>query len=287
MKINVNKLPLLLLVAASAALFSCSGKKQKTTTVTSTDGATVEIPADIYNYTTADRANKKKVAVEKLGFKSNVKDVKDHEFEGNQSLKELYLLNGFVHVSPYGFAGCTNLEKIVSTGTVDVLNDFSFQGCSSLKALDMNVRTVGLSTFQGCTSLEYFHSGDDLYWVRDSAFADCKNLKSVIMGIALNKFEDAAFAGCTEIEEISVPNDWKLHMFNVYKDMPKLQKVYLLTMEYYEFPANSIDFPCEQVDLYVPDSFLDKFKESTSWTRFKSILPLSQSAYFTEMGSRK
>ncbi len=287
MKSKTNKLTAVVALACAATLFSCSGGKKQAQSVTAADGTTVEIPGDIYNYTNADRQNKKKVNVEHLGFKSNVKDVKEHEFENNQSIKEVYLLDGFVHVANYAFAGCTNLQKLVTTGTIDVLNDNAFQGCTSLEGLDSDVRTIGLSTFQGCSSLEYFRSRDNLYWVRDSAFADCTNLKSVIMGITLAKFEDAAFANCPNIEEISVPNDYKLHMFNVYKDMQKLQKVYLLVMEYFDFPEASKDFPCEQVDLYVPDAYLEQYKAADSWSRFKQILPLSQSEYYTDQGFTK
>ncbi len=286
MKSKMNKWTAVAAVALATAFFSCSGNKAAKT-ATSADGTTINLPTDIHYYTSGERKAKKKITAEALSFKPDVQDVKEHEFENNKSIKELYILNRCVNIAPYGFAGCTNLERIVSTATIDVVNDNAFEGCTALQAVENDIRTIGLSSFAGCTSIERFISTDNIYWVRDSAFLGCTNLKSVILGITLTKFEDTAFEDCPNIEEISVPNDWRRHMFNVYKDMPNLKKVYLLSMEHYKFPDNSKDFNCEQVDLYVPDMFLDSFKNDESWSRFKSILPLSQTEYFTAEGYRK
>ncbi len=294
----MKKTTILILTAVAAttmvcttALTSCSGKQE---TATAADGTTIELPSDIHYYTAGERKAGKKPTSEVLGFRlvpKNMKDgkmdVKEHEFEGNTHIREIYMTDPCTNIAPYAFAGCTNLQQLVSTATIDVINDNAFEGCSSLGALESDVRTIGLSSFAGCTSMERFIATDNLYWVRDSAFLNCTSLKSVIMGIALSKFEDTAFEGCTAVEEISIPSAWKLHMFNVYKSMPNIQRVYLLTMEPFGFPESSKDFPCEQVDLYVPDAFLQNFKEDASWARFKSIVPLSQSQYFTETGIRK
>ncbi len=300
MNIRMNTLTAGLTLVCAAALFACSGGKGSKA-VTTADGTTIEVPKDIHYYTNGERnayydakerKSKKQIESEALGFKLATKqfptfDVKEGEFQGNEHIKEIYITDHCVNIAPYAFANCTNLEKIVSTSTIDVVNDDAFENCTSLKALDNDIRTIGLSTFANCTSLESFISTDNIYWVRDSAFLNCTSLKTVILGITLTKFEDAAFEGCTAVEEISIPAAWKLHMFNVYQSMPNLKKVYLLTTEPYAFPENSKDFNCEQVDLYVPDMFLQNFKDDASWARFKSINPLSQTEYFNEMGARK
>jgi len=286
MKKHFGRWTAVLALVCAAGLVSCNEKKEEKQA--DADGKPVlEIPKDLYRYTSADQANKKTVTAEKLGFSKNVKTVVKEEFKDNKSIKELYLLDGFAHVSEYGFAGCTELEKLVMTGTIDVLNDHAFEGCSKLKGVDGDIRTIGLSTFKGCTSLEYLRTTDNLYWIRDEAFAGCTNLKSIILGTTLVKFEDGAFKDCPNVEEVSVPSDFRRHMFNVYKDMKKVNKVYLLVMECYPFPENSKDFPCEQVDLYVPDNLVEQYKANETWKRFKSILPLSQSAYYTAEGWRK
>lgn len=271
----------------TAGLVSCNEKKEEKQAVA--DGKpVVEIPKDLYRYTAADQANKKgNMAVEKLGFSKKLNATNKEEFKGNKSIKELYLLDGFGHVAESSFEGCTELEKLVMTGTIDVLNDHAFEGCTKLKGVDGDIRTIGLATFKGCTSLEYLRTTDNLYWVRDESFAGCTNLKSIILGTTLVKFEDGAFKDCPNVEEVSIPSDFRRHMFNVYKDMKKLNKVYLLVMECYPFPENLKDFPCEQVDLYVPDNLVAQYKENESWKRFKSILPLSQSQYYTAEGWRK
>ncbi len=300
MNIRTNTLTAGLALICATAFFACSGDKGGKS-VTSADGTTVEVPKGIHYYTNGERnayydakkkESKKQIESEALGFKLATKqfptfDVKDGEFQGNQHIKELYITDHCVNIAPFAFANCSNLEKIVSTTTIDVVNDDAFENCTSLKVLDNDIRTIGLNSFAGCTSLESFITTDNLYWVRDSAFLGCTSLKTVILGITMTKFEDGAFADCPNIEEISIPAAWKLHMFNVYQSMPNLKKVYLLTTEHFAFPENSKDFNCEQVDLYVPDVFVQNFKDDETWARFKSISPLSSTEYFNEMGARK
>lgn len=286
MKKHVGKWTAFVALFCVVGMISCNEKKEEKTVAA--DGKPVlEIPKDLYRYTAADQASKKPMTVEKLGFSKNVKTVVKEEFKGNKSIKELYLLDGFAHVDVSAFEGCTELEKLVMTGTIDVLNDHAFEGCTKLTGVDGDIRTIGVGTFKGCTSLEYLRTTDNLYWIRDESFAGCTNLKSIILGTTMVKFEDAAFKDCPNVEEVSVPSDFRRHMFNVYKDMKKINKVYLLVMECYPFPENSKDFPCEQVDLYVPDNLVAQYKENETWKRFKSILPLSQSQYYTAEGWRK
>lgn len=244
--------------------------------------------ADYPLYSSKDHANKigAQLKVEVLGFSDKVMDVTKGEFAGNTTLKELHF-GKMVNIAEEAFKGCTSLERIHMSQTVDVINDYAFEGCIALKSLDGDIRTIGLGAFKGCTALDSVRTRDNIYWVREGAFEGCTNLKSVLMGMTLSKYEDGAFKDCPNIEEISVPSAWRRHMFNEYKDMKNLKKVYLLVMEHYAFPADSKAFPAGQVDLYVPDALLEQYKNDASWARFKSILPLSQSAYYKADGWSK
>ncbi len=278
MRKNIVKTAALAALVLSTSLVGCESKK------TGEGGQEADYP--LYSSIDHQKAIGAKLKVEKLGFSDKVKDVTKEEFMGNTTLKELYM-NDMVNIAEGGFKNCTALEQVHMSGTVDVINDYAFEGCTSLKAIDGDIRTVGLGSFKGCTALESFRAKDNTYWIRDEAFAGCTSLKTVIMGMTLSKFEDGAFKDCPNIEEISVPSDWRRHMFSVYKDMKNLKKVYLLVMEHFPFPESGAEFPAEQVDLYVPDALLAQYKADATWSKFKSILPLSESQYFKADGWSK
>lgn len=267
------------LLVMTTVFCACDSKKS-----TDSQGNKVDYPL----YSSTDHQNKigSKLKVEKLGFSAKVQDISQEEFAGNTTLKEIFL-GKMVNIAEGAFRGCTALEQVHMSQIIDVINDGAFEGCTALKAIDGDIRTVGLGTFKGCSALETFRTKDNIYWVREGAFENCSSLKKVILGMTMSKYEDGAFKNCPNIEEISIPSDWRRHMFAEYKDMKKLKKVYLLVMEYFNYPDNGKDFPAEQVDLYVPDALISRFQTADSWKRFKNILPLSQSQYYKETGWSK
>ena len=277
------------LFSAFAALFllfslsSCDKKEAKQEKTVTVDKESTETPAkDIFFYTAKHRADKYVPTEEKMGFGTTIQSINESEFEGNKSLKEVWIAPQIKHIVNKGFAGCTSLEKVHFQGEIPVINDGAFEGCTALKNLRVDAYTIGVDAFKDCTSLETARFGEHIWWIRVGAFENCKNLKSVLMGITMQKIEDGAFAGCTGIEEFSIPNDFKNRMFGLVPSAPKWKKVYLHSTEYYAMPKNCT--PNKNCTLYVPDAFLAKFQADADWQQFGSIEPLSKTKYFTAEG---
>ncbi len=289
---NKNQLLAALVACSMGLAFSACGSKEPTTAVAE-DGTTIELPSGIHYYTNSERKAKKQPTDEKLSIHKSLCDaegnaaINEHEFEGNTNIKEVYFLNRITNIAAYAFANCTSLEKVIATKMVDVVNDNAFEGCANLKTFDAETRTVGLSAFANCTSLEEFKSLNEPYWIRDLAFQNCKSLKKVLLGLTMSKMEENPFDGCDALEEVSIPFALRRMMFGVLKNCKNMKTVYLLTTEYFDYPESGAEFVCEQVSLYVPDAYIDKFKGNASWSRFKEILPLSTSPYFDAMGLNK
>ena len=240
-------------------------------------------PSDIFFYTSKHRKEKYQPTEEKMGFGSNILDIGVEEFKDNKNLREVWVGPQVEHIANYAFAGCSSLEAVHFQGEVKVINDESFQGCTSLKNLRVDVYTIGLNAFKGCTSLESARFGEHIWWIREGAFSGCQKLRSVLMGITMKKIEDGAFDGCTSLEEFSVPNDFKNRMFGIVSaSAAKWKKVYLLSTEYYPMPKNCT--PNKGCTLYVPDAFLAQYQADADWSQFGSIEPLSKSKYFTAEG---
>ena len=264
-------------------LSSCDKQQTKQETKVVTDSKATETPAkDIFFYTSKHRAEKYVPTEEKMGFSSQIQSINDSEFKDNKSLREVWIAPQIQHIVNKAFAGCTSLEKVHFQGEIPVINDGAFEGCTALKNLLVDAYTIGVDAFKGCTSLETARFGEHIWWLRAGAFEGCRKLKSVLMGITMKKIDDGAFAGCTGIEEFSVPNDFKNRMFGLMPSAAKWKKVYLLSTEYYGMPKNCT--PNKGCTLYVPDAFLAQFQADAGWSQFGSIEPLSKSKYFTAEG---
>ena len=264
-------------------LSSCDKQQTKQENKVVTDKeATATPPKDIFFYNAKHRADKYVPTEEKMGFSSQIQSINESEFEGNKSLKEVWIAPQIKHIVNKAFAGCTSLEKVHFQSDIPVINDGAFEGCTALQNLLVDVYTIGVDAFKNCTSLETARFGEHIWWIRVGAFENCKKLKSVLMGITMQKIEDGAFAGCTGIEEFSIPNDFKNRMFGLIPSADKWKKVYLLSTEYYAMPKNCT--PNKGCTLYVPDAFLAKFQADADWQKFGAIEPLSKSKYFTGEG---
>ena len=265
---------------------SCEKQQKNQETKVVTDKQATETSAkDIFFYTAKHRADKYVPTEEKMGFSSQIQSINDGEFEGNTSLKEVWIAPQIQHIAIKAFSGCTSLDKVHFQGEIPVVNDQAFEGCSAMKNLLIDAYTIGVDAFKDCSSLETARFGEHIWWLRVGAFENCKKLKSVLMGIAMKKIDDGAFAGCTGIEEFTVPNDFKNRMFGMFPNPEKLRKVYLLTTEYYPLPKNCQ--PNKQCTLYVPDNFLKQFQADEQWCQFGSIEPMSKSQNYTAEGFLK
>lgn len=276
-------------LAAGLTLTGCD-KKPSQDTQSTTQAAPAKKKAtkqdkDIYFYNSKDRKAKKVIEAEKLGFTNQIGDVMAKEFEGNTHIKEMWIGPNVKHIAEDAFSGCTALEQVHFQGFIPVINDRAFSGCSALQSLKVNVSTVGLDAFSGCTTLTSAEFGDQIWWIREGAFKNCASLKRIILAITMKKLDDGAFEGCTGVEELTVPNDVKNRMFGMFSAPEKLKKVYLLSTEFYPMPKNCT--PSKGCTLYVPDAFLNQYKQDKDWSQFGQIEPLSKTKYYTAEGLNK
>lgn len=281
---------LALAMAAGLTLTGCGNKaaqddKEQTTSTSTKKKSSAKPDKDIYFYSSKDRSEKKVVEAEKLGFTSQIASIGQKEFEGNTKIREMWIGPKVTHIAEDAFSGCTSLEQVHFQGFVPVINDRSFMGCSALKGLKASVSTVGVDAFNGCKSLQYAIFSDQIWWIREGAFKDCSSLKRIILAITMKKLDDGAFDGCTGVEELTIPNDVKNRMFGMFPAPEKFKKIYLLSTEFYPMPKNCT--PSKGCTLYVPDAFLDQYKQDAGWSQFGSIEPLSKTKYYTAEGLNK
>ena len=180
-------------------------------------------------------------------YHNNIKvlGINDSAFEGLSKIKSIYLLDGILKIGNRAFAECTSLQKIDFPSTVQRLGDYAFYNCESLKEITLpdGLEYIGAYTFYGCRSLEKITIPSTVKYINSSAFENCTSLKEIVFasreetvkvessngsGSAIGEFfgkdeeipptiveiksetqiiGEYAFAGCTSLESVTVPEN--------------------------------------------------------------------------------
>lgn len=100
-------------------------------------------------------------------------------------------------------AGCMNT---VIPGTVNVIDDYAFYGCSKLTEALMpeSVTAIGDYAFTGCSALRHVSFPDSLRVIGSSAFKGCSLLSRVDLPDSLTSIGAFAFELCPAITSITV-----------------------------------------------------------------------------------
>ena len=115
-------------------------------------------------------------------------------------------------VPPY-YLTSTDIEefKIPDNGKINAIGDHAFQYCQMLKKIDIpkSVLYIGYQAFDGCASLkEVDLSG--ITEIYSSAFRDCASLENIIFGNKIKIIKNGAFYGCNRLTSINIPGSIKL-----------------------------------------------------------------------------
>lgn len=104
------------------------------------------------------------------------------------------------------FFGCKNLETVKLPDNVNVINDYVFSECTSLKNINLEkIDSIGSSAFAK-TALEKI----TLTVIRTGsrAFAQCENLKEAdLSGAVANKISSYLFFECKNLSKVSLPKE--------------------------------------------------------------------------------
>ncbi len=96
------------------------------------------------------------------------------------------------------FRGCTSLQRVTLTESVDYIDSHAFDGCSNLQSITIPdaVRYIDYNTFYNCTNLQSVTLPSNLYGISYYAFYGCSSLKSItipstVTSISNNVFSDS------------------------------------------------------------------------------------------------
>lgn len=133
----------------------------------------------------------------------------DGAFMGCTSLKSADI--SLLHVAGTNlFSGCTSLTSVTTSATT-AMGINMFRGCTSLKEVTILNPDIPDGAFYGCTSLEKVTFGNNNsslkpFTIGASAFYGCTKLESVEFKCQLSYIGDKAFANCSALKTVNLPN---------------------------------------------------------------------------------
>lgn len=127
--------------------------------------------------------------------------------ENNTSLKTVTIA-GELFESDFGsgaFSGCTSLEKVNITGSVDQIPDEAFFGCAKLSSLTLaeGITKIGSDAFYGCEGLQTISLPSTVKSIGSSAFSE-SGLKEIVVPENVTEIGTSAFAYCTALKSVTI-----------------------------------------------------------------------------------
>lgn len=167
-----------------------------------------------------------------------VEEIEEDAFCGCQSLERIVIPEGVKKIGFGAFSGCTNLKEVILPESLEEIYSGAFANCISLKSIFIpkNVKELSGDIFEGCHQLSSIvvdkdnptydsrsHCNGIVRKSDSTLVAACKttvitkdikrlgiscfndiNIHSLRIPKTLVEFSGWAFAGCKEIDEISV-----------------------------------------------------------------------------------
>ena len=233
----------------------------------------VVIPADI---TLADKT----YPVIKIGAKA---------FAYCDELKSVSLPQTLTQMDEYAFTNCLSLTNIKIPDSVKRMSYGDFGYCNNLKTVtlptgctiipgcffshseslnDIHIpwgyEELLLSVFSNCYSLKHIEIPSSVKSIGPECFNNCKSLKRVVLGI--NK------AGKMEETTGSLLFNGMSRIFQNCDNLTEIYSLYLnppYQKESADYPFS--DYVYEHAVLYVPESAIEDYKNSSIWSKFINI----------------
>ena len=134
------------------------------------------------------------------------------------NVRNIFIEQGVTSVGKYAFKDCADAEAVIIPDSVALIDNYAFYGCAALRSvfIPKSVTHFGVGVFAYCTELETIEVSADnpVYRSTDNCVIE-KARKLLSLGCntsvipddgSVAAIESAAFEGCTELAEITIPD---------------------------------------------------------------------------------
>ena len=162
----------------------------------------------------------------KLLIPDGVEEIADNAFNGCDSITSVSFPKSLISIGYDAFADCS-LEKVMFSNEIKQID--GFRNCCKLSEIFLpdSVDVIADYAFEGCTSLKKVTFPGELKKIGIGVFKNCIELEDVCLPIWLDKIDDYAFQGCKSIAEFFVPDDVTIIGNHAFEGCLKLQDLEL------------------------------------------------------------
>ncbi len=151
---------------------------------------------------------------------------------GRTGVTSVTLGNSITSIGESAFNNCIGLTSINIPSLVTSIGNNAFNGCTGLTSIDLPISLVNIGNFafSGCTGLKniviksYLSNlvnafnavnNDDMSWTFDysgnipDGICNSRKVINVTIGNSITRIGDAAFAGCVDLSNITLPPSLK------------------------------------------------------------------------------
>ncbi len=153
-----------------------------------------------------------KSAITQVVFGDNVKTIPDNAFANCVSLNTITIPNTVKYIGYKAFNKCTSLKTVTIPEGVVQIGGLAFEGCDKLTSLTFNaINCQGvtkeedkkiLSAFQSLTALKTVKFGNKVTVIPDYILAGCSGVNEVTIPRKVRAIGGNAFVGCSSLNSV-------------------------------------------------------------------------------------
>ena len=233
---------------------------------------------------------------------NSVTSIGNYTFYSCSSLTSVTILEGVTSIGKSAFYSCSSLSTITLPEGVTSIGDDTFMYCSNLAAITIpeSVTSIGDYAFYNCSSLTAITIPKSVTSIRDHTFSYCNSLSSIVLPEGVTNIEDSAFHGCMNLTSITIPKSATSIGKSAFSGCSSLKFLIIFSQELAYVGSEAFAYCSELLDVYsyaetilsiasdafsgsytkkstlhVPTEALEVYKTTIPWSRFGSIVALT------------
>lgn len=188
------------------------------------------------------------------------------------------------------YAGHVSIPETVQYGdktyTVTEIGESAFKNSVALISVQLPncLKTISYGAFNGCTNLRNIYLSDSLQVIRSYGFEECKSLERIVIPDNVTSIGDYAFSHCTSLRHLTLGKKLEKLGIQPFRECSSLDTILVLN----NTPPKGCDFETMvyyEAVLCVPFNFIDLYKSTNVWKKFKHIQELKFKLTFTVDGT--
>ena len=171
------------------------------------------------------------------------------------------------------FMGCSSLQAVSISGTVQEIGVNVFQSCTGLSSVNLSdgIKIIKASAFQKCSKLELIDIPNSVTFLGESVCLKCVALKSVVLSDSITSIGESAFDGCSSLLSIEIPSlvdTVYSYAFDGCGSLAYVKSNAMTPPFLGSFAFNGVN---KEIPVYVPCDCVDAYKGVKGWKSFTNI----------------